>query len=208
MKTNSRTCAELCRSILNEKGVRALLDQYAREGRLLEAAPAIMAQVSKELRAMMKNLNPTVPQPSTINHKPFSFSDSTFMYECCDETRNQRLVALFNGLKQLGWIDARTPQKQFIDLFSGEPLYHRIHWTGSKQHLAYFFKILINEKKYVRTTHARIWMTVRSHFVQDGGMPFEEDMKDQQIPGDKPSRIILMLVELLNPSVALPKFRG
>lgn len=136
--------------------------------------------------------------------KTFDFSDATFLYECLDESRNLRLMALFNGLKQLGWIDPKTSQKQFIDLFSGEPLYHRIKWTGSKQHLAYLFKVLIRQKMYVHTTEARIWITVRSHFVQSNGKPFEADMNAQQIPGAKPSRLIRMLAEFLNPSSALP----
>ena len=136
--------------------------------------------------------------------KRFDFSDATFLYECMDATRNQRLCALFNGLKQLGWIDPKTSQQQFIDLFSGEPLYHRVKWTGSKQHLAYLFKLLIRQKMYVRTTEARIWITVRSHFVQANGQPFEADMNAQQVPGIKPTRLIRMLVEFLNPSSALP----
>lgn len=104
--------------------------------------------------------------------KRFDFSDATFLYECMDESRNKRLMALFTGLMQLGWIDPRISQRKFIELFSGEPLYHRIRWTGSKQHLAYLFKLLIREKMYVRTTHARIWITVRSHFVMANGKPF------------------------------------
>lgn len=136
--------------------------------------------------------------------KHFDFSDATFAYECVDSTRNKRLMALFNGLKQLGWIDSKTSQQQFIDIFSGEPLYHRVKWTGSKQHLAFLFKILVREKMYVRTTEARIWQTVRSHFVQPNGQPFASDMNAQQVPGAKPSRLIRMLAEFLNPSSALP----
>lgn len=136
--------------------------------------------------------------------KRFDFSDATFLYECMDETRNQRLVALFNGLKQLGWIDSKTSLKQFIDLFSGEPLYHRVKWTGSKQHLAYLFKVLIRQKMYVRTTHARIWITVRSHFVMANGRVFDDDMNAQQKPGARPSQIIILLAEFLNPASALP----
>lgn len=137
--------------------------------------------------------------------KRFDFSDATFLYECLDDTRNPRLMALFTGLKQLGFIDEKTPQKLFIDIFSGEPLYHRIRWTGSKQHLAYLFKLLIREKKYVTTTHARIWQTVRSHFVQADGTVFEADMNAQQMPGLRPSQLIATLAELLNPSCELPR---
>lgn len=136
--------------------------------------------------------------------KRFDFSDATFLYECMDATRNQRLMALFNGLKQLGWIDPKTSQQQFIDIFSGEPLYHRIRWTGSKMHLAYLFKLLVDKKKYIRTTHARIWITVRSHFVMHDGKPFDHHMNSQPMPGDRPARTILLLAELLNPSYALP----
>ncbi len=136
--------------------------------------------------------------------KGFAFSDATSSYECIDETRNQRLMALFNGLKQLGWIDPKTNQQQFIDLFSGEPLYHRVKWTGTTQHLAYLFKVLIKQKMFVRTTHARIWITVRSHFVKANGCVFAPDMNAQQVPGNRPAQIIVLLAELLNPSSALP----
>lgn len=203
-------------SILNEGAVRELLSSYAREGRLMEAAPEIMMQVSHELKSIMKALNkvenlglgiggnvPPAPKPQ----KPFEFSEYTFLYECEDSSRNSRLIALFNALKQLEWIHSGTPQKQFIDLFSGENLYHRIRWTGTKQNLAYFFKLLINDKKYVRTTHARIWMTVRSHFVQHNGKPFEDDMKDQQIPVGRNQRLVVFLTELLNPNRTIPSMK-
>lgn len=139
--------------------------------------------------------------------KKFEYNDSTFLYECIDETRNQRLTALFVGLKQLQMIDERTSQKQFIDLFSGQPLYHRIKWTGGKAQLAYLFKQLIKQKKYVTTPGSRIWITVRSHFVQVTGQPFDEDIKAQQMPGEKPAANIDFLVELLNPGKALPSVR-
>lgn len=140
--------------------------------------------------------------------KRFDFSDATFLYECMDESRNQRLMALFTGLMQLGWIDPRISQRKFIELFSGEPLYHRIRWTGSKQHLAYLFKFLIREKMFVHTTHARIWITVRSHFVMANGRPFDSDMNAQQVPGDRPAKLIALLAELLNPSAKLPRIKG
>lgn len=133
----------------------------------------------------------------------FNFTDSTFLYECSDDTRNQRLMALFNALKQVEWIDARTSQKQFIDLFSGELLFHRIRWTGTKQNLAYLFKVLIYRKKYVRTTHSRIWTTVRSHFVMPHGQPFPADMKDQKVPGGRSLMVIQVLVDMLDPTKPL-----
>lgn len=139
--------------------------------------------------------------------KKFEYNDSTFLYECMDETRNQRLTALYVGLKQLNLIDQRTPQKQFIDLFSGEPLYHRIKWTGGKAQLAYLFKQLIKQKKYVTTPGSRIWLTVRSHFVQVSGQPFDEDIKAQQMPGEKPAANLDFLIELLNPGKTLPSVR-
>lgn len=141
---------------------------------------------------------------SEVSNVPLcSFTDATFLYECSDETRNRRLMAFFNTLKQVEWIDAKSNQKQFIDLFSGELLFHRIRWTGTKQNLAYLFKMLIREKKYVRTTHSRIWTTVRSHFVQPNGQPFPADMKDQKVPGSRSQMVIQVLVDLLDPSKPL-----
>ena len=163
----------------------------------------------KELRkVVLDGVNTSAPKkPAPRPSKKFEYKDSTFLYECMDETRNQRLSALYVGLKQLNLIDQRTQQKQFIDLFSGQPLYHRIRWTGGKAQLAYLFKQLIKQKKYVTTPGSRIWLTVRSHFVQLSGQPFGEDIKAQQMPGEKPAASLDLLVELLNPGKAIPSVR-
>lgn len=174
-------------------------------------APEILAKLDtiekacKDLRkVVLDSVTPNASQkPASKSPRKFEYQDSTFLYECMDETRNQRLTALYVGLKQLNLIDQRTPQKQFIDLFSGEPLYHRIKWTGGKAQLAY----LIKQKKYVTTPGSRIWLTVRSHFVQVCGQPFEEDIKAQQMPGEKPAANLDFLIELLNPGKTLPSVR-
>lgn len=178
-------------------------------------APEILAKLDaiekacKDLRkVVLDSVNSHVSQkPASKPSKKFEYSDSTFLFECIDETRNQRLTALYIGLKQLNLIDQRTPQKQFIDLFSGQPHYHRIKWTGGKAQLAYLFKQLIKQKKYVTTPGSRIWLTVRSHFVQVSGQPFDEDIKAQQMPGEKPAANLDFLIELLNPGKTLPSVR-
>ena len=48
--------------------------------------------------------------------------------------------------------------------------------------------------------HARIWTTVRSHFVQPDGQPFDDNLKDQQVPGEKTARIIQAFIRLLDPA--------
>ena len=178
-------------------------------------APEILAKLDalekayKELRkVVLDGVNTNAPKkPAPRPSKKFEYKDSTFLYECMDETRNQRLSALYVGLKQLNLIDQRTQQKQFIDLFSGQPLYHRIRWTGGKAQLAYLFKQLIKQKKYVTTPGSRIWLTVRSHFVQASGQPFDEDIKAQQMPGKKPAAMLDLLVDILNPAKTLPSVR-
>lgn len=180
-------------------------------------APEILAKLDaiekacKDLRKVVlnsfNNTETLKPSGTLKPSKKFEYNDSTFLYECMDETRNQRLIALYVGLKQLNLIDQLTPQKQFIDLFSGQRLYHRIKWTGGKAQLAYLFKQLIKQKKYVTTPGSRIWLTVRSHFVQVSGQPFDEDIKAQQMPGEKPAANIDFLVELLNPGKTLPSVR-
>lgn len=179
---------------------KVVLDSVNNTGTLKPSETLNLPKASRE----------TIASPKDAKDKPskrFEFSDSTFLYECLDETRNQRLTALYVGLKQLNLIDQRTPQKQFIDLFSGEPLYHRIKWTGGKAQLAYLFKQLIKQKKYVTTPGSRIWLTVRSHFVQVSGQPFDEDIKAQQMPGEKPGANLDFLIELLNPEKTLPSVR-
>ena len=178
-------------------------------------APEILAKLDalekayKELRkVVLDGVNTSAPKkPAPRPSKKFEYQDSTFLYECMDETRNQRLSALYVGLKQLNLIDQRTQQQQFIDLFSGQPLYHRIRWTGGKAQLAYLFKQLIKQKKYVTTPGSRIWLTVRSHFVQQSGQPFDEDIKSQQMPGKKPAAMLDFLIDLLNPAKTLPSVR-
>ena len=178
-------------------------------------APEILAKLDalekacRDLRkVVLDGVNTSAPKkPDPRPSKKFEYKDSTFLYECMDETRNQRLSALYVGLKQLNLIDQRTQQKQFIDLFSGQPLYHRIRWTGGKAQLAYLFKQLIKQKKYVTTPGSRIWLTVRSHFVQASGQPFDEDIKAQQMPGKKPAAMLDLLIDLLNPAKTLPSVR-
>ena len=178
-------------------------------------APEILAKLDalekayKELRkVVLDGVNTSAPKkPAPRPSKKFEYQDSTFLYECMDETRNQRLSALYVGLKQLNLIDQRTQQQQFIDLFSGQPLYHRIRWTGGKAQLAYLFKQLIKQKKYVTTPGSRIWLTVRSHFVQQSGQPFDEDIKSQQMPGKKPAAMLDFLIALLTPAKTLPSVR-
>ena len=140
-------------------------------------------------------LPPTQAKPK----RGFQFQDATFSYEVKDEKRNQRLMAFYKGLTGVKWIDVKTPMKQFLDLFQGERLYHRIRWTGSKSALAYLFKQL-ERNGLVTMPHARIWTTVRSHFVQPDGQPFEGDLKDQQVPGEKTARIIQAFIRLLDPA--------
>ena len=163
----------------------------------------------KELRkVVLDGVDTSAPKkPAPRPAKKFEYKDSTFLYECMDETRIQRLSALYVGLKQLNLIDQRAQQKQFIDLFSGQSLYHRIRWTGGKAQLAYLFKQLIKQKKYVTTPGSRIWLTVRSHFVQASGQPFDEDIKAQQMPGKKPAAMLDFLIDLLNPAKTLPSVR-
>ena len=178
-------------------------------------APEILAKLDalekayKELRKVVLDGVDTSAhkKPAPRPAKKFEYKDSTFLYECMDETRIQRLSALYVGLKQLNLIDQRTQQKQFIDLFSGQPLYHRIRWTGGKAQLAYLFKQLIKQKKYVTTPGSRIWLTVRSHFVQASGQPFDEDIKAQQMTGKKPAAMLDFLIDLLNPAKTLPSVR-
>ena len=102
----------------------------------------------KELRkVVLDGVDTSAPKkPAPRPSKKFEYKDSTFLYECMDETRNQRLSALYVGLKQLNLIDQRTQQKQFIDLFSGQPLYHRIRWTGGKAQLVHPFMPFITEE--------------------------------------------------------------
>ena len=68
----------------------------------------------KELRkVVLDGVNTSAPKkPAPKPSKRFEYKDSTFLYECMDETRNQRLSALYVGLKQLNLIDQRTQQKQ------------------------------------------------------------------------------------------------
>ena len=161
-------------------------------------------ELRKEVLDMVGHTETPMPTKAPTRPKKFEFRDSTFWYECMDETRNQRLTAFFNGLKQLKLIDDRTDLQQFVDLFSGEPLFHRIKWTGGKAQLKYLFIQLIKQKKYVTTPGSRIWITVRSHFVQPNGKPFDENIKAQQMPGKRHAAELDALVEFLNPGKTLP----
>jgi len=131
--------------------------------------------------------------------KIFEFKDYAFNYQCADG-RNQRLQNFFQALKQAQFIDADSDLREMVDLFSGKRSYIRIKWLKGKESLAYIFKQLINEHKYVQLGGGRIWDTVRSHFVKEDSKPWEDDLRSQKTPADKIKNLCDYIIDILNPA--------
>ena len=182
-------------------------------GRRIEEALASCQKERKEQK-MKQKLQPesqTKPHSGVKKQgdkgtvlKPTS---ATFVFK--DEESAERLQLLLKGMQVkaingTSLVGEKTIKKDIADLFSGEPAESlTIRWTGSKQHLAYFFKTIV-KKHYVRMHKGEtVWMMVRSHFVDADGKQFGDDLHDQQAPRGKSKKVMDALIEILNPNLTV-----
>lgn len=88
---------------------------------------------------------------------------AAFIYDQPDA--RWRLTMLCNGLKALGWIDAKTDRQLFVDSFSGGDVTRKIVWTGDINTLAELFRRLVKERQLVTLPAKRsLWKMVNGHF--------------------------------------------
>lgn len=132
-------------------------------------------------------------------------TSATFEWHGDEKERKDRLKLLYNGLRSRvirgnSLIDNDTDFNDLDALFQGKPCKTSlvIRWTGSKQHLAYFFKSISKLNNISLPKGESLWMVVRSHFVDAQGMQFSDDLHDQHPPLGKSLCLLNTLVDLMN----------
>ena len=130
----------------------------------------------------------------------------SFVYKAHKDGRtNERLQMFFEGLKQLGWIDADTQQKSFLRIFSGEETSVRVTWTGNINTLAELFRELVTRKGYVKLPEGEsIWVMVNARFWdKEGNREFGNGRLAATRPPVEDLEGIAFFVKLLNPDLSL-----
>lgn len=132
-------------------------------------------------------------------------TSATFEWHGDEKERRDRLKLLYNGLRApiirgKSLIANNTDFNDLDALFQGKPCETglMIRWTGSKQHLAYFFKSISKLNNISLPKGESLWMVVRSHIVDAQGMLFGDDLHDQHPPQGKSLCILNTLVDLMN----------
>jgi hypothetical protein len=148
------------------------------------------------------------PSPKTGGGRPKKsggFIRQAFIYE----SELVRVGMFYQGLLALGWIDAKTDQHDFIELFSGGEVSQRVIWKGDANTLAELFKRLVKERQLVKLPDGlTLWVMVCGHFWnQKRGEEFETgNLRMTHAPkeNDKP---IGYLVKILDPEVPMQEVR-
>lgn len=103
-------------------------------------------------------------------------SDIITSFQYIHLQKNQsNLTNLLDSLKKSGFVDKNTGLGSFRKIFSGSDNFNPIIWTGNKSELAYFIKLIHNEKKKVKSTKKEIWNTTIKCFIKPDRSPFASD---------------------------------
>ena len=128
----------------------------------------------------------------------------SFVFDAETEVRNVRLQMLRNGLVAMNCIEADTDFDTLMNVFSsgGQDTDARIRWTGSKQHLAYFIRMII-ERGFVRLPKGvTIWVLTRNRFVTEDLRDFGDDLHDQKLPGRKSRSTLDIMVNIFDTAIS------
>ena len=138
---------------------------------------------------------------------PTSFkpTSATFTWRIDEKTRGDRMRILHNVMKlpairNKGLIADDTKIDDLIALFQGSSCERRlvIRWTGSIQHLAYFFKSVSKLGNISLPKGKTLWTVVRSHIVDAQGKQFGENLHDQHSPQGGSLVFLNLLVDLMD----------
>ena len=134
--------------------------------------------------------------------------NTTFRYRWLEQ-HPERIGFLYQALlraktdgKNNGWIAKETKPDDFSILFSGKPTSVKVRWSGTKQHLKYLFKLLI-EREYIYAANGsrQPWVIVQSHLVPSLGETFS-DWDREKMPKEYRHAIEAM-AEILNPDLSI-----
>lgn len=120
-----------------------------------------------------------------------------------------RVGMFYQGLCALEWIDAKTDQHDFIELFSGGEVSQRIIWKGGANTLAELFRRLVNERQLVGLPEKQtLWVMVSSHFWnQKRGEEFAPDQLRKSHAPKENDQTLSYLVKILDPEVSMKEIR-
>lgn len=146
------------------------------------------------------NVNMTTPdtkKPTTkTKTNAAKITSATFTYRWI-KTDEHRIAELYQRLLRAKWIDEKNPDN-FMELFSGKESNCKIKWIGTRQHLAYLFKLLIEREYIIEPQSVGKWVVVCSHFVDKNSRQFR-NMNKLADPV-KANAVIDMMAEILNPA--------
>lgn len=120
-----------------------------------------------------------------------------------------RVGMFFQGLLALEWIDEKTDQQLFLELFSGGEVSQRIIWTGDANTLAELFRRLVNERGLVTLPEKHtLWVMVSGHFWnQKRGVEFEADKLRKAHAPKEAEKTLADLVNILDTELSLKEVR-
>lgn len=118
------------------------------------------------------NINIAVSLSETPSPLPKRGDAQAFTYAKYD-THQDNLANLWDGLRLHCFIAPDTKLSVFKRIFSSQPVKTKVVWTGNISELAYFIKLLHNEKKYVANLKQKQWEVTCQCFEQADGQPFD-----------------------------------
>jgi len=169
-----------------------------------EKVVELLRRVTGEERKPAENSCARKPKGGTAS----KVVTTTFRYRWLD-TDDNRIGLLYQALlratvngKAGGWIDKKTSPDDFAKVFGGEESTVKIRWTGTKQHLKYLFKVML-EKNYIYAANGsrQPWVIVQSHFVDRNNRMFT-DWDQEQEPKEY-RHAIETIAEILNADLTL-----
>ena len=117
-------------------------------------------------------LGSTDTSPAFDQAIPTPLTEQSFTYVQYDR-RQEKLTYLWDSLKSKRFIARTTPLSVFRQLFTGGPVTTKVVWTGNISELAYFVKLLHNDRKYIKSLKQKQWEVTCQCFIQPDGQPFD-----------------------------------
>ena len=144
------------------------------------------------------------PRPAKAPKKPKTTKAPiayTIHYINNAQSRLNRLIALENGLRALGWIEEPKSADDFQDLFTGTPRECNIRWTDkiNQATIYYFLQQLLTQSYIKRTTGCSVASFMRNQFKMPNPRSNEKRVSEEN------KQYIRQLLALLDPQTPLPK---
>jgi len=114
---------------------------------------------------------------------PISSSNLKSFYYTLKDIYPEKIMALYDNLKEQKLICNNTNFASFKKILSGRQITSPIVWTGNISELNYFIKLIHNINKSVKDLKQQHWEVACKCFVNADGKPYERThLKEQKIP--------------------------